>query len=145
MTTNRFRAAAWALLGFNILGTILTWTAHLQKPGTAAVHAIASGTAFTGPLLLVAVGIIAMVLTFSARRWPAVVGISLLALYGAGFASGEVTELFQHNVGISADRWDVVTTGSVIGAIIGITEAVLAAQALVRMRPADRPVVATAN
>jgi cell division protein FtsX len=81
-----------------------------------------------------------LVLTFSARRWLAVVGISLLAHYGVGFAFGELTELFQHNVGISACRWDVVIAGSVIGAIIGIAEAVLGVQTLVRMRRADRPV-----
>ena len=140
MTANRFRAAAWALIGFNILGTILTWAAHLQKPGTGAANAIAGGTLFTGPLLLAAVAIVALVLTFSARRWLASIGICLLALFGAGFAFGEITELFQHNVGISAGRWDVVIAASVIGAIIGITVAVLGVQTLVRMRRADRPV-----
>jgi hypothetical protein len=145
MTANRFRAAAWALIGFNILGTILTWAAHLQKPGTGAANAIAAGTLFTGPLLLVALAIVALALTFSARRWLAGIGISLLALYGVGFAFGEITELFQHNVGISAGRWDVVIAGSVIGAVIGITEAVLAVRTLVRMRRADRPVATAAN
>jgi hypothetical protein len=145
MTANRFRTAAWALIGFNILGTILTWAAHLQKPGIGAANAIAAGTLFTGPLLLVALAIVALVLTFSARRWLARTGIVLPALFGAGFAIGEISELFQHNVGISAGRWDVVITGSVIGAIIGITVAVLAVQILVRMRRADRPVATPAN
>lgn len=145
MTANHFRTAAWVLIGFNILGTILTWAAHLQKPRTGAANAIAAGTPFTSPLLLVALGIVAMVLTFSARRWLAGLGISLLGLYGAGFAIGEITEPFQHNVGISAGRWDVVIVGSVIGAIIGITVAVLALQSLVRMRRAGRPVAASAN
>lgn len=145
MTANRFRAAAWTLIGFNILGTILTWAAHLQKPGTGAANAIAGGTQFTGPLLLAAVAIVAMVLTFSARRWLAGTGICLLALFGAGFAFGEITELFQHNVGISSGRWDVVIAASIIGAIIGITVAVLGVQTLVRMRRADRPVATPAN
>jgi hypothetical protein len=145
MTANRFRAAAWALIGFNVLGTIVTWAAHLEKPKTGAAHAIAAGTAFTGPLLLVALGIIAMVITFSARRWLAGIGIILLALYGAGFAIGEISELFQHNIGMSTGRWDVVIAGSVIGAVIGITEAVLAVQTLVRTRRADHPIAAPAN
>jgi hypothetical protein len=145
MTTNRFRTAAWALIGFNILGTILTWVAHLQKPNTGAANAIAAGTKFTGPLLFVALGIIAIALTFSARRWLAGIGISLLGLYGVGFAYGEIYTVFEHNVGISTGRWDVVIIGSVVGAIIGITVAVLAAQTLFRMRRADRPVVTPAN
>jgi adenine/guanine phosphoribosyltransferase-like PRPP-binding protein len=62
---------------------------------------------------------------------------------GAGLAIGEITEPFQHNIGISAGRWDVVIAGSVIGAIIGITVAVLAVQTLVRMRQADRPAAAS--
>lgn len=139
MTINRFRAAAGVLIAFNIIGTILTWTAHLQKPGTSAANAIGAGTLFTGPLVLVALGVVALVLTYSTRRWLARTGIVLLALYGAGFAIGEITELLQHNIGISAGRWDVVIAGSIIGAIIGITEALLAVKALVRSRQADRP------
>jgi hypothetical protein len=145
MTANRFRITSWALIGFNILGTILTWAAHLQKPKIGTANAIAAGTQFTGPLLLVALAIVALGLTFSARRWLAGIGISLLALYGAGFAIGEISELFQHNVGISAGRWDVVIIGSVVGAILGITEAVLAGQTLARMRRAGRPVATAAN
>lgn len=145
MTDNRFRATSWALIGFQIAGTILTWIAHLQKPGTGAANAIAAGTLFTGPLLLAALAIVALVLTFSARRWLAGVGVTLLALYGAGFAFGEITELFQHNVGISAGRWDLVLAGSVVGAVLGIAEAVLAVRTLVRMRRADRPLATPAN
>lgn len=138
MTANRFRAAAWALIGFNILGTILTWAAHLQKPGTGAANAIAAGTLITGPLLLAALAIVAVVLTFSARRWLARTGIVLLALYGAGYGFAQITEPFRHNIGISAGRWDVVIAASIIGAIIGITEAVLAVKALLTSRQADR-------
>jgi hypothetical protein len=145
MTTYRFRAAACTLIGFNILGTLLTWTAHLQKPAIGDANAIAGGTQFTGPLFLVALGKVALALTFSPRRWLARTGIFLLAIYGAGFAFGEITELFQHNVGISAGRWDIVLAGSVLGAIIGVTDAVLAVQALVRTRRAGRPVATPAN
>lgn len=145
MNANRFRTAAYVLIGFNILGTILTWAAHLEKPKTGAANAIAAGTPVASPLILVALGIVALVLTYSARRWLARIGISLLGLYGAGFAIGEISQLFQHNFGISASRWDVVIIGSVIGAMIGITAAVLAVQTLVRMRRADRPVAAPAS
>jgi len=145
MTINRFRAAACVLIGFNILGTILTWTAHLQKSNIGAANAIGGGTQFTGPLFLVALGIVALALTFSPRRWLARTGIFLLTIYGAGFAFGEITELFQHNVGISADRWDIVLAGSVTGAIIGISEAVLAVRAMVRSRRVDRVVATPVN
>lgn len=145
MTANRFRTAAWILIGFNILGTILTWTAHLQKPGTHAAHAMANGTEFTSPLFLVAIGIVAVFLTFSARRWLVGTGLSLLALYGAGFGIGEIVELFKHNVGISAGRWDAVIVGSAIGAIIGFTEAFLVVRTLVSMRRSGRAVTSPAN
>jgi hypothetical protein len=135
---NRFRIAAGTLIGFNILGTIVTWIAHLQKAGTGVANAIAGGTQFTGPLILVAIALAALAATFSARRWLALTGVFLLGLYGAGFAVGEVSELFQRNVGISAGRWDMVLAGSVIGAVIGIAAAVLAVAALVGRRRAAR-------
>jgi hypothetical protein len=139
--SNRFRVAAGTLIGYNILGTLLTWAAHLQKAGTGAANAVTGGTQFTGPLILVVIAIAALAVTFSARRRVALVGIFLLALYGAGFAFGEVTELFQHNVGISAGRWDVVLAGSVVGALIGIATAAFAlAGLLAARRRAGRPV-----
>jgi hypothetical protein len=138
---NRFRITAGTLIGYNILGTLLTWAAGLQKPGTGAANAITGGTQFTGPLVLVAVAVVALAVTFSARRRVALAGVFLLGLYGAGFAFGEITELFQHNCGISAGRWDVVLAGSVIGAAIGITTAVLAVAGLrSARRQAGRPV-----
>jgi hypothetical protein len=137
MTINRFRTAAVTLIGFNIFGTILTWVAHLQKPAGAA-NAIAAGTLFTGPLILVALGAVALALTFSAHRIPVRVGVFLLAIYGAGFAIGEISELFQHNVGISPTRWDAVLTGSVVGAVIGLACATLGVLALVAQRRAKR-------
>ena len=139
MTINRFRIAAGTLIGYNIIGTILTWAAHLQKPGTGAANAIAAGTQFTGPLILVGIAIVALAVTFSARRRLALGGVFLLGLYGVGFAFGELTELFQHNVGISPGRWDVVLAGSVIGAVIGISTAVLTAAELAGRRRASRP------
>jgi hypothetical protein len=138
MTINRFRIAAATLIGFNILGTILTWVAHLQKPGIGTANAIAAGTQFTGPLILAALGAIALALTFSAHRILVRIGVVLLAIYGAGFAIGEISELFQHNVGISPARWDVVLAGSVIGAVIGLTCATLAVLALAAQRRAKR-------
>ena len=70
-----------------------------------------------------------------ASGWP-----EACALFGAGFAMGEISELFQHNVGISAGRWDVVLAGSVIGAAIGITCAVLRAALVVAQRRVSRRV-----
>jgi hypothetical protein len=143
MTINRFRTAAVTVIGFNILGTILTWIAHLQKPGIGAANAVAAGTQFTGPLIFAALGAVALALTLSARRILARIGVVLLAIYGAGFAIGEISELFQHNVGISPARWDVVLAGAVIGAVIGLTCATLAVLALAAQRrvtpAAERP------
>jgi hypothetical protein len=140
MTINRFRVAAGTLIGYNILGTLLTWTAHLQKPGTGAADAIAAGTQFTGPLVLVAIAVVALAVTFSARRRLTLVGVFLLALYGVGFSIGEISELFQRNVGISPVRWDVVLAGAAIGAVIGMTTAALAAAELSARRRAGTPV-----
>jgi len=52
------------------------------------------------------------------RRWLAVTGTVLVTLFAAGFTVGEVSELFQHNVGMSAAKWDVVLAGAVIGVIL---------------------------
>jgi hypothetical protein len=138
MTINRFRVAAGVLIGFNVIGTILTWAAGLQKAGTGLANAIGGGTQFTGPLVLVVIAVVAMAATYSARRRLAFVGVLLLALYGAGFSVGEISELFQHNVGISPGRWDVILAGAVIGIVIGIPTAILGAATLLagRRRPA---------
>jgi hypothetical protein len=134
MILNRFRIAAAALIGFNVLGTIVSWLAHLQKPTIGDAHAFASGTQFTGPILLMIIGMGAYALTFSSRRWIASTGIGLLGLWGAGFAVGEVGELFSHNVGISSGRWDVVLVGALLGALIGIRTAILAGAQLAAQR-----------
>jgi hypothetical protein len=138
MSSKKFRVTAGVLIAFNILGTILTWVFHLTKPGTSAASAIGSGTQFTGPLGLVAVALIALLLAGSARRWIAVTGTVLVTLFGVGFTVGEISELFQHNVGMSAAKWDIVLAGAVIGAILGICSAVLGVRALLARRAASR-------
>jgi hypothetical protein len=138
MSSKKFRVTAGVLIAFNILGTILTWAVHLTKPGTSAASAIGGGTQFTGPLVLVAVALIALLMAGSGRRWLAVTGTVLVTLFAAGFTVGEVSELFQHNVGISAAKWDVVLAGAVVGAILGICSAVLGVRALLARRAARR-------
>jgi len=137
MSSNKFRFTAAVLIGFNILGTIVTWAVHLTKPGTGAASAIGGGTQFTGPLFLVAVALIALLMAGSARRWVAVTGTVLVTLFSAGFTVGEISELFQHNVAMSAAKWDIVLAGAVIGAVLGICSAVLGVRALLARR-ADR-------
>ena len=137
MNNTTFRVTAGVLIGFNVLGTIVTWAAHLTKPGTSAASAIGGGTQFTGPLFLLAVALVALLMAGAARRWIAVTGTVLVTLFAAGFTVGEVSELFQHNVGMSAARWDVVLAGAVIGAILGVGSAVLGVRVLLT-RHADR-------
>ena len=136
MTINRFRIAAMSLIGFNLVGTILTWAAHLQKAHLGAAHAVGNGTQFTGPLIFVAIALVCLGFTYSGRRRLGLVGVSLIGLWGAGFSVGEFSELFQHNVGISSARWDVVLAGSVVGLVIGITTAVAAVRLLADRRRA---------
>jgi hypothetical protein len=138
MNSTTFRVTAGVLIGFNILGTIVTWAAHLTKPGTSAAAAIGGGTQFTGPLFLLAVALIALLMAGAARRWVAVTGTVLVTLFSAGFTVGEVSELFQRNVGISAARWDVVLAGAVVGAILGVSSAVLGVRVLLARRAASR-------
>lgn len=54
MILRNFRVAAAVLILFNLIGTVITWTAHLVKPGTANTAAVLSGTEFTGPLVFLA-------------------------------------------------------------------------------------------
>jgi hypothetical protein len=121
MTLSRFRVAAIILIGFNVIGTLLTWIAHLQKPGTSLTNAIGGGTQFTGPIILIAIGCVAFGMTFAHRPIIATVGVALLCLWGLGFAVGETSELFQHNVGVSPDKWHVIIVGAVIGLLIGLS------------------------
>ena len=144
MTINRFRAAAIVLIGFNLAGTLLTWVAHLQRARTGAAHAILNGTEFTGPIVLAAIALVSLGLTYSGRRRLGQVGVFLIGLWGAGFAIGEISELFKHNVGISSPRWDVVLAGSAIGIVIGLTTAVVAVRLLADRRRRLRVATTTA-
>lgn len=126
MTFSRLRLTAITLIGFNVIGTLLTWIAHLQKPGTSTANAIGGGTQFTGPIVLIVIGCIAFGLTLARRPIAASVGIALLGLWGLGFAVGEASELFQHNVGVTQGRWDVILVGAAIGMIVGLSCAVSA-------------------
>lgn len=121
MTLSRFRLAAVTLIGFNIVGTVLTWIAHLQKPGTSLANAIGDGTQFTGPIVLIGIGCLAFGLTFVARQPAVTIGVTLLGLWGLGFAVGECSELFENNVGVSHGKWDVILAGAVVGLVVGLT------------------------
>lgn len=134
MTIHPFRIAAMTIIGFNLLGTFLTWGFHLQQARIGAAHAIAQGTQFTGPLVLVAIAIVALGLTYTGRKPLGFVGVFLIGLWGAGFSIGELSEFFQKRVGISSGKWDVILVGSAIGIAIGLTTAVLAIQLLVSRR-----------
>ena len=137
MTLSRFRVFAIALVAFNIVGTVLTWIAHLQKPGTSLAHAFGDGTEFTGPIFLIVLSCIAFAMTYVSRRFVWVVGVAWLGLWGLGFAFGETTELFKHNVGVSSGKWDAVLALSVIGLVVGIVCAVGSALTLRESRRAS--------
>jgi hypothetical protein len=141
MTLSRFRLVAIALIGFNIIGTVLTWIAHLQKPGTSLANAIGDGTQFTGPIVLIVIGCAAFGLTFNSRRLAAPIGIALLGLWGLGFAVGEASELFEHNVGVTTDKWNVILAGAVIGLVVGLA---CAASSLYALRQSRRTPAAVA-
>ena len=112
---------------------------HRELSGEAASPPpLGGGTQFTGPLFLVAVALIALLMAGTARRWIAVTGTVLVTLFGVGFTIGELSELFQHNVGMSAAKWDVVLAGAVVGAILGICSAVLGVRVLLARRAANR-------
>ena len=134
MTINRFRTAALTLIGFNLIGTFLTWGFHLQKAHTGWTHAIGQGTWFTAPLMLIVIGSVALAMTYSGRKRLGVVGVFLLGLWGFGFAFGELTEFFQKRVGVSVAKWDVVLVGSSVGLLVGVATAVTAVLLLVSRR-----------
>lgn len=134
MTINRFRIAAMTIIGFNLLGTIVTWVFHLQKSKNGTADAIAQGTQFTGPLVFVAIAIIALGFTYTGRKRLGLIGVFLIGLWGAGFSVGEISEFFQKRVGISPGKWDVVLAGSAIGLVVGITTAVTAVHLVLSRR-----------
>jgi hypothetical protein len=134
MTMNRFRLAAVILVAFNILGSVATWVAGLQNQKLGVADAIGGGTQFTGPLVLLFLALCALGLTYTQGRITQRIGVVLLGIWGAGFALGDLTQLFQHNDGISAGRWDVVLAGAVIGIVLGLATAACAVRLLVAQR-----------
>ncbi|HVA08160.1 MAG TPA: hypothetical protein VNG12_15590, partial [Acidimicrobiales bacterium] len=117
MTLTNFRIAAWTLIVFNVVGTVATWTAHLDTPGTGNAHAIANGTNFTGPVVFVAVWIAVVLLTM-VRGFARTIAIILMTLFALGFGFGEVTEFFQSNHGLGSGRWNIVLAASGVGLAI---------------------------
>jgi hypothetical protein len=134
MTMNQFRLAAVVLIAFNIVGSVLTWVAGLQNPKLGVANAIGQGTQFTGPLFFMLVACGALALTYTRNRITQRIGIIVVGLFGASFALGDLTQLFQHNVGISAGRWDVVLAGAAIGMLLGVAVVTCAVRVLVAQR-----------
>ena len=130
---NRFHTAAIALIAFNLVGTVLTWTVHLAKPGTSDMHAVGQGTQFTGPLFFIAAWCVFAAMSY-ARGRVAVVGTVLMSLAALGFAFGEVSELVQHNVGVSDAKWSFILGASVVGAVLGVATAATGARSLLARR-----------
>jgi hypothetical protein len=134
MTMNQFRLAAVALIAFNILGSVATWVAGLQNPKVGVANALGGGTQFTGPLVLLFLACCALALTYTHGRITQRIGIVIIGLWGASFALGDLTQLFQHNDGISSGRWDVVLAGAVVGMVLGIITVTCAVRLLVAQR-----------
>ena len=116
---NRFQTAAITLIAFNVVGTLLTWTAQLQQPGTSTLHAMAQGTEFTGPTVFVALWCLTVAMSFRPKRVGSA-GIILTTVFALLFTIGESTELAKSNVGITDAKWDVVMTATVVGVILGV-------------------------
>jgi hypothetical protein len=134
MTMNQFRLAALALIAFNVLGSVATWVAGLQNPKVGVAYALGGGTQFTGPLVLLFLACGALALTYTQGRITQRIGIVLIGLWGASFALGDLTQLFQHNDGISSGRWDVVLAGAVVGMVLGVITATCAVRLLLAQR-----------
>ena len=134
MTMNQFRLAAVALIGFNVLGSVATWLAGLQNPKLGVANSLGGGTQFTGPLVLLVLAFCALALTYTQGRRLQRIGVVLVGIWGAGFAFGDLTQLFQKNDGISQARWDVVLAGSVVGIVLGVATATCAVRLLLAQR-----------
>ncbi len=133
MTISHFRTAAVALIAFNLTGTLITWAAHLSKPGTSDAHAILQGTEFTGPLAFVACWIVCAVMlwmTGSAAR----VAAWLMTLFALAFSVGEVSELVKSNVGVSSAKWNVIIALDAFGLVLALTTVALGALTVARRR-----------
>jgi len=138
MTMNQFRLAAVTLIAFNVLGSLATWVAGLQNQKLGVANAIGEGTQFTGPLAFLFLACCALALTYTRGRITQRIGIVLIGIWGASFALGDLTQLFQHNDGISSGRWDVVLAGAVIGIVLGVTTATCAVRLLLAQRQERR-------
>jgi hypothetical protein len=134
MTMNQFRLAAVILIAFNALGSVATWLAGLQNPKVGVAYALGGGTQFTGPLVLLFLACGALALTYTHSRRLQRIGVVLVGIWGASFALGDLTQLFQHNDGISQGRWDVVLGGAVIGIVLGVATVTCAVRLLLAQR-----------
>ena len=137
MNLGRFHVAAAALITFNVVGTVLTWTTHLSKPGTSNAHAVLNGTEFTGPLFFIAIWIAATLMTVAAGR-TAMIGTWVMTLFAAGYAFGDITELAKHNVGVTATKWHVIIALDVVGLAFALTAVVVGIMTIASSREAAR-------
>jgi len=137
VTLKRFRVAASVLIIFNVIGTVVTWTEHLVKPGTSHAHAIFAGTEFTGPLLFIGLWIVFVLLTLAQGK-PRIIGVALMAVFAAVFTSGEISELFKRNVGISTGKWHFVLGACVVGIPIALATLICGIGYLVTSRKGPR-------
>jgi hypothetical protein len=133
MTLKNFRVTASVMIIFNVIGTILTWTAHLVKPGTANSHAIYAGTEFTGPVLFIALWIVFVLMTLS-KDSVSKIGAVLMTIFALVYGTGETAELFKSNVGLSSAKWNLIIAASCVGLAIAAITAILGIGHLVRSR-----------
>jgi len=129
MTSRHFQVAAIVLIVFNVVGTALSWTAHLSKPGTSNLHAVVNGTEFTGPIVFIAAWIVLVAMTWGRGR-IATIGTVLMTVFAVLFSAGEISELFKSNIGVSTGKWDVILAATVAGLVIGATTVGLGAAVL---------------
>ena len=129
----RFQTAAITLIAFNVVGTLLTWATHLQKPGTSTLHALDQGTEFTGPVVFVALWCLTVAMSYRPRRVGSA-GIILTTVFALLFTIGESTELAKSNVGITAAKWDVVMAAAILGVILGVGTVAAGVRAVVARR-----------
>ena len=133
LTLGNFRLGASVLIVFNLIGTVVTWTDHLVKPGTANGHAFIAGTEFTSPVLFTVLWIVFVVMTL---RKSAIgrVGAILMTVSALVFLIGESSELFKSNVGLSSGKWDFVLGASAVGIVLAVATVILGIGHLVRSR-----------
>jgi len=124
MTLNNFRAAASVLIAFCLVGTVVTWSAHLSAPGTARSDAILMGTEFTSPLAFTAAWIVFVLLTFTGGITRKL-GVALMTLSALIYAFGDTTELFKSNVGVSDGKWTFIIVATGVGMAIALVTLML--------------------